>query len=196
MISLRFLGAVFCLLILHLPQSVAQVHYIREDFKTVRDTVHQYGKNTTLNIEIDSVYLLNQTQFDYYALLMRLKVDVRKNNANIEGLINGLLKSLSNDLSQLEGLNKEMKANGDAATVVGLRLADSTMVNVNKTNSLLDSVKINLDSASARLKRADLHLDKAISLIKKEKKRRWRYYFVGGGVGFLVAILAKGIKFR
>lgn len=195
MISLRFLGTAFCLLILHLPKSAAQVHYIRDDFKTERDTVHQYGKNATLNIEIDSVYLLNQTQFDYYALLMRLKVDVKKNNANIEGLINGLLKSLSNDLSQLESLNKAMKANGDAASDVGMRLADSTKANVSKTNSLLDSVKINLDSASVRLKRADLHLEKAEALIKKEKKRRWRYYLVGGGVGFLVGILAKLIKF-
>lgn len=189
MVCFRYLFVLFCFLVLHLPETTAQVHEINADFKAVRDTVQQYGQGSTLVIKVDSVYLLNQAQFDYYELLMRLKVDVKKNNANIEGLINGLLKTLRNDLTHLEDLNKEIKINGDSASAIGLRLADSTKVNVNKTSNLLDSVKIHLDSATVRLKRADLHLEKAAALIKEEKKQRcWRNIKWGVG-GVLVGLI-------
>ena len=96
---------------------------------------------------------------------------------------------MRNDLTHLEDLNKEIKINGDSASAIGLRLADSTKMNINKTSNLLDSVKIHLDSANVRLKRADLHLERAKAMIKQEKKQRcWRNIKCGGS-GVLIGLI-------
>jgi hypothetical protein len=169
----------------------AQVFEIKSDFKEVRDTIYQYGSGDTLAVGYDSVYLLNQTQIRYYQLLMNLKVAVRDDQSQIERIIKDLLQTMSGNLTKLESLNEKMKANADSTSAIGLRLAETTITNVQKTDLLLTSAKVQLDTASARLTRADAHLAKAEDLIKQEKKKRcWRNIKWGLG-GAIVGYVLK-----
>jgi hypothetical protein len=180
------------LFFLSVPMYVsAQVFEIKSDFKEVKDSIYQYGKGDTLAITYDSVYLLNQTQIRYYQLLMNLKVAVRDDQSQIERIIKDLLQSMSGSLTKLESLNEKMKANADSTSAIGLRLAETTITNVQKTDLLLTSAKVQLDTASARLTRADAHLAKAEELIKQEKKKRcWRNIKWGLG-GAIVGYVLK-----
>ena len=189
--NFRFIGALLLFLSLSPHHATAQIFQIPADYKTVKDTVKQFGKGDTLVIGYDSVYLLNQTQLRYYQLLMKLKIAVSQDNTNIEKLFKDLLQSLSGDLTKLESLSKQMQTNADSTGAVGMRLATTTLTNVAKTNTLIGTAQVLLDSAQMRLKEADLHLEKAETLIRQEKKQRWWRNLKWTGVGVLAGIIVR-----
>ncbi len=174
----------------------AQIFEITDAHSTARDSVVGYGIGDTLVIKYDSVYLFNETQVRYYQLLMKLKVSVTKDNKNLEKLFAELLKDITMNIAELEDLSKKMKANADAASEVGTRLADQTLKSVDKTNALLNTSKVFLDSADAKLTRADLHLAKAEEYIREAKKKQWWERLKWGGGGVLVGVILKSVFFK
>ncbi len=179
-----------------LSKTTAQIYQIPSSYANATDTVKQFFKGDTLVIAQDSAYLLNQMQLTHYKLLMKFKVDVSRDNANLQQIFNDLVKSVTNNLAKLERLNKDMKINADSTGAIGKRLADVTYSNALRADSVLASAQVKLKEADAYLKQADLHLQKATDYLKKEKKDRfWRslkWAAVGTGVGAILGFIIKG----
>lgn len=163
---------------------------VPKSYENTSDTVKQFFKGDVIAIETDSVYLLNELRFKHYQLLMKFKVAVSQDNANIQKIFNDLVQSVTTNLASLEKLNKEMKVNADSTSAVGHRLADITYKNALRADSVLALAKARLDIAQARLDTADAHLVLANKLIAKERRERWwrnvKWAAIGVGVGILI----------
>lgn len=168
----------------------AQIYQIPSSYDTVTETVKQFFKGDTVVLALDSAYLLNKMQLKHYELLLDFKVKVSQQNANLQQILNDLVKSTNSNLAKLETLNKDMRANADSASAIGVKLADASLKNVELANTALNSAQTKLIKAEADLKQADLYLKEANRLIDKEKKVRfWRsvkWAAIGVGVGILV----------
>lgn len=173
-----------------LSNLTAQIYQIPAAYANATDTVKQFFKGDTLVITQDSAYLLNQMQLRHYQLLMKFKLDVSRDNANLQDIFNKLVKSVTSNLAELEKLNRDMKINADSASAIGVKLASNTLKNLELANIALDSANAKVTRAEAYAKQADLHLAKATEYLKKEKKDRfWRsvkWASIGVGVGILV----------
>lgn len=188
---------VFTLLLsMSLSKMTAQIYPIPAAYANATDTVKQFFKGDTLVVAQDSAYLLNQMQLKHYQLLMKFKVDVSRDNANLQQIFNDLVQSVTNNLAKLERLNKDMKTNADSASTIGIKLANLSYSNALRADSVLASAQVKLKEADAYLKQADLHLQKATEYLKKERKDRfWRslkWAGVGTGVGAILGFIIKG----
>ena len=163
---------------------------VPKSYENTSDTVKQFFKGDVIAIETDSVYLLNELRFKHYQLLMKFKVAVSQDNANIQKIFSDLVQSVTTNLASLEKLNKEMKINADSTSAIGHRLADITYKNALRADSVLALAKARLDTAQARLDTADAHLVLANKLIAKERRERWwrnvKWAAIGVGVGILI----------
>ena len=179
-----------------LSKMTAQIYPILPSHDTVTETVKQFFRGDTVVFVIDSAYLLNKMQLKHYELLLSFKVKVSQQNANIQQILNDLVKSTNSNLARLETLNKDMRANADSASAIGVKLANATLENVKRANIALDSAQAKVLRAEVYLKQADLHLQKATEYLKKEKKDRcWRnlkWAGVGAGVGAILGFIIKG----
>ena len=192
----RFQWVFTLVLSLCLSKMTAQIYPIPAAYANATDTVKQFFKGDTLVIAQDSAYLLNQMQLTHYKLLMKFKVDVSRDNANLQQIFNDLVQSVTNNLAKLEKLNKDMKINADSASAIGIKLANISYSNALRADTVLASAQIKLKEADAYLKKADLYLIEANRLIEKEKKARcWRslkWAAVGTGVGAILGFIIKG----
>ncbi len=177
---------------LGLSKMTAQINpiIVPKSYENTTDTVKQFFKGDVISIEPDSVYLLNEMQLSHYRLLLKFKVAVNQDNANIERIFNELVDSVTRNLAKLDDLNKKMKINADSTSAIGQRLADVTYKNALRADSILALAKFRLDTAQARLDSADAHLILANKFIAKERKERWwrsvKWAAIGVGVGILI----------
>ena len=179
-----------------LSKMTAQIYPILPSHDTVTETVKQFFRGDTVVFVIDSAYLLNKMQLKHYELLLSFKVKVSQQNANIQQILNDLVKSTNSNLARLETLNKDMRANADSASAIGVKLADATLQNVKLANIALDSAQAKVLRSEIYLAKAEAHLKEANRLIEKEKKARcWRslkWAAVGTGVGAILGFIIKG----
>ena len=196
MTSTRFQWVFTLVFTMSLSKMTAQFYPIPAAYANATDTVKQFFKGDTLVIAQDSAYLLNQMQLTHYKLLMKFKVDVSRDNANLQQIFNDLVQSVTNNLAKLEKLNLDMKTNADSASAIGIKLANISYSNALRADTVLASAQIKLKEADAYLKKADLYLIEANRLIEKEKKARfWRslkWAAVGTGVGAILGFIIKG----
>lgn len=175
-----------------LSDMTAQINpiVVPKSYENTTDTVKQFFKGDVLSIEPDSVYLLNEMQLSHYRLLLKFKVAVNQDNANIERIFNELVDSVTKNLAKLDDLNKKMKINADSTSAIGNRLADITYRNALRADSVLALAKMRLDTAQARLDTADAHLVLANKFIAKERRERWwrslKWAGIGTGLGILI----------
>jgi hypothetical protein len=178
------------LLSLNAATLTAQIYQVPETYAAQKDTVKQFFKGDTLTIEPDSVYLLNPIRFKQYQLLMQFRLEVGKQNADIQKIFNDLVQSITRDLANLEQLNKQMKQNADSTSAIGKRLADLAEQNARRADSTLMMANIKLKNAQDRLDTADAHLVLANKYIAKERRERWwrnvKWAAIGVGVGILI----------
>ena len=92
-----------------LSKMTAQINpiIVPRSYENTTDTVKQFFKDDVIKIEPDSVYLLNQMQLSHYRLLLKFKVAVNQDNANIERIFNELVDSVTRNLAKLDDLNKK-----------------------------------------------------------------------------------------
>ena len=175
-----------------LSKMTAQINpiIVPKSYENTTDTVKQFFKDDVIKIEPDSVYLLNQMQLSHYRLLLKFKVAVNQDNANIERIFNELVDSVTRNLAKLDDLNKKMKINADATSEIGNRLATTVYSNALRADSVLALAKARLETAQARLDTADAHLVLANKYIAKERRERWwrsvKWAAIGVGVGILI----------
>ena len=175
-----------------LSKMAAQINpiVVPKSYENTIDTVKQFFKDDVIKIEPDSVYLLNQMQLTHYRLLLKFKVAVNQDNANIEHIFNELVDSVTRNLAKLDDLNKKMKINADSTSAIGQRLADVTYRNALRADSTLILANLKLTDAQNRLDSADAHLILANKFIAKERKERWwrsvKWAAIGVGVGILI----------
>lgn len=178
-----------------LSKMTAQIYQIPSAHDTVTETVKQFFRGDTVVFAIDSAYLLNKMQLKHYELLLSFKVKVSQQNANIQQILNDLVKSTNSNLARLETLNKDMRANADSASAIGVKLANATLENVKRANIALDSAQAKVLRSEVYLAKAEVHLKEANRLIEKEKKDRcWRnlkWAAVGTGVGAILGFIIK-----
>ena len=159
------------------------------------DTVKQFFKGDMLSIAQDSVYLLNQRQLDYYRLLMSFKIDVTKDNLNMQQVFDKLYKSMAAMLVDMESLNKQMKANADATGNAGKELAETTLKHAKNADSLMIRADNTLKNAIDSLHKADSFLLAAKLSIKTEQDNRWKrslkWGAIGGGVGAILGFILR-----
>ncbi len=175
-----------------LSKMTAQINpiVVPKSYENTIDTVKQFFKGDVVSIEPDSVYLLNQMQLSHYRLLLKFKVAVNQDNANIERIFNELVDSVTRNLAKLDDLNKKMKINADSTSAIGQRLAGVVYQNALRADSTLALANIKLTNAQNRLDSADAHLVLANKFIAKERKERWwrsvKWAAIGVGVGILI----------
>ena len=169
----------------------AQIHPIPvpASYAHATDTVKQFFKGDMLAIAQDSVYLLNQRQLDYYRLLMSFKIDVSKDNLNMQQVFDKLYKSMAATLVDMESLNKQMKANADATGNAGKELAETTLKHTKRADSLMIKADSTLKNAIDSLHKADSFLLAAKLSIKTEQDNRWKRSVKWGGIGVVVGII-------
>jgi hypothetical protein len=182
-------------LILPISASQAQTFQIDSTFENARDTIRQFHRGDMITVATDSVYMLNQIQLNYYRLLMNLKVSVGQDNEKLQKVFDELVKNVNSNLTTLTVLNAQMKKNADSTGVIADKLANLTLKNVAKADSLLAKADSSMKQAQIKLDSADAHLVKANEYIKKEKKlqfwRKVKYTAIGLGVGILVTSIFK-----
>lgn len=192
---LRLLPLVFSGFVSTLTAQINPIS-VPKSYENTSDTVKQFFKGDVIAIETDSVYLLNELRFKHYQLLMKFKVAVSQDNANIQKIFNDLVQSVTTNLASLEKLNKEMKVNADSTSAIGHRLADITYKNALRADSILALAKARLDTAQARLDTADAHLVLANKYIAKERRDRWWRNAKWAGVGVIVGILIRSFVIK